>query len=931
MLVNIYTKEKVLRAKVEPTDNSTQQHAIMEDNVLNLSFLIPEYIPLDVNDYIDFDGERFWMIEAYVPQQKSTVEWSYSPKFYGIESLIKRGLVLKLVDDELQPVFSLTAPAREHLALMVANMNRIFNTTDFKVGECVVTENLVIDYNGTYVNEGLSMLAESAGTEWWFDKGYTVNLTRCEHSEPLTLGYRNGLTKLERTTAGNVKFFTRLIPLGTTRNIDHSVYGHTRLQLPGGVKFIDKENIHQYGAIEHYEESAFSHIYPRRVGTISSVRTEEKIGQDGEPFTIYYFKDSGLDFDPNDYEIAGLVKQVSFQSGELNGRDFEVNYNSADKEFEIITQFPYSDGTQVPNESLPPREGDEYILWNITMPTEYYALAEAEYLDAVNEFLAENNLDKSVYKAPTDYIDIQRRGAKLVIGQRVRLESDQYFPEGYRDSRITKITRKVNQPTDMDIEISDVLSKGKITSLENSVSNIITVIEQNKAGLPDIIKTGDNTNPADTNLFSALRSMREFLNKNKDGEVVKGFVRFLNKLFIGENVIDSMTAGAGVLIDNGRIQMDRAEIRNSLTVLELIFNRLSAQEGDYSYSESGMIEKVEEIGENTYNLTLRKRWENDFTAFAANDIVYGIVNDLASGGDYYTSWLRILNVNTVANVLTAVMYPDAEVPGGKNYPPTELMMITRRGNILNEDRQGYWYISSYEKCICMLDGVDKPILEESNYSILIGRLKHLSIFDNLPINYKHTYIYCRGIAIQDILRVDYKGRPIKEEVFRGNWSSTVAASEEPYRNTSTEVHVVYYLGCKWMCLSDNTLLEPKWNSTAWALIEGNSELSCELYPTNGEYFYAADIDFILHWDVRVGHMNINEDIIAGDTEWTRESGDVTADNLWAVQHIGTHNDLHITNEDVGVNFDNNGVTFKVRIFVRDIRQGVRQVEEYFTV
>ena len=64
----------------------------------------------------------------------------------------------------------------------------------------------------------------------------------------------------------------------------------------------------------------------------------------------------------------------------------------------------------------------------------------------------------------------------------------------------------------------------------------------------------------------------------------------------------------------------------------------------------------------------------------------------------------------------------------------------------------------------MLDGVTKPILEENNYAIIIGKLKQLSLFDNLPINYRHSYIYCRGIAIQDLLRIDYQGTPVRSEL-----------------------------------------------------------------------------------------------------------------------------------------------------------------------
>ena len=269
-----------------------------------------------------------------------------------------------------------------------------------------------------------------------------------------------------------------------------------------------------------------------------------------------------------------------------------------------------------------------------------------------------------------------------------------------------------------------------------------------------------------------------FLHKSKPDETP-----FLLKLLGGAEVgeaIDSLVAGKGILLKDGRVQADTLEARFALIVQEVIFNRLSAMESDYSFSESGTIESVELLEDGTYRLPLRKRWENDFTALAENDVVYGIVNDLVSGGgNYYTSWLRVLHVDTSANAINAVMYPDSEVPGGKNYPPEPLMILSHRGNPVNAERQGYWYLSSREKCICMLDGVIKPILEESNYSIIIGRLKHLSLFDNLPINYLHTYVYCRGIAVQDIHRIDYEGIPVRVENNRGKWSAEESVSN-PY-------------------------------------------------------------------------------------------------------------------------------------------------------
>ena len=45
-----------------------------------------------------------------------------------------------------------------------------------------------------------------------------------------------------------------------------------------------------------------------------------------------------------------------------------MNYDSAAREFELITIWPYDDDTQLPGGKLVPRAGDTYILWNIRMP-----------------------------------------------------------------------------------------------------------------------------------------------------------------------------------------------------------------------------------------------------------------------------------------------------------------------------------------------------------------------------------------------------------------------------------------------------------------------------------------------------------------------------------------------------------------------------------
>lgn len=518
-----------------------------------------------------------------------------------------------------------------------------------------------------------------------------------------------------------------------------------------------------------------------------------------------------------------------------------------------------------------------------------------------------------------------------------------------------RFVRKGNSVPEMTQEIVSLKSYIFKVSLQGMVDNIDVDFPEGGEeeggetggggeGYVYLIKLNDTVVPTDRNTFSALRILAEidkaikanneglgdkFISKKNDDYaegiitflkdiIVKGPIKALSKLTVGESIIDSLLTGKGIIAENGRIQADRMELRSSLTVLELIFNRLSAMESDYSFSESGTIESVELLDDGTYRLPLRKRWENDFTALDENDVVYGVVNNLASGiGDSYTSWLRVLNVNTVANTIIAVMYPDDEVPGGKNYPPEPLMILSHRGNPVNEDRQAYWYLSSREKCICMLDGVTKPILEENNYAIIIGKLKQLSLFDNLPINYRHSYIYCRGIAIQDLLRIDYQGTPVRSENNRGPWSAEDAVND-PYQSTPEVFDAVYHIGCKWMCLVTGTTQEPKWNATDWAQIEGNSELSLVFSSNNGYNFFAGKVDAEFTPMVYWGYNDISEDVLPGDWSWTRDSGQVTEDNAWSVAHANNGRILHLTNEDMPNNW---GTTRKVKFtctaYVRD--------------
>ena len=486
-MLTIFNKNGQMRTAIEPSDNSTQTKEVQGENLLNLSFTHYEHIPLDVLDYVDFEGERYWLLEKYAPKQINSQEWSYDLKMYGADSLIKRFLVLETTDGNAEPIFTLTATPREHAQMVLNCINAgMGNSTPWQLGQVDGENLIVIDYNGTYCNEALTKIVEAVGgkTEWWFD-AQTLNICRCESGDEITLAYGNGLTELERDTSNIAKFYTRLFPIGSDRNIDPEKYGYFRLMLPEKRKYVEIQT-EEYGVFDHFEREAFADIYPRRIGTVSEVRSEDVTDENGTPFTIYYFKDDTLDFDPNQYELPNETKRISFQDGDLAGMGetddhyFECNYNSDTREFELITIWPYDSDTQLPGGNIIPRVGDHYILWNITMPDEYYTLAEQELQQAVNQYNDEHWFDLSVYKGTTDHVWMELGGKNLFLGRRVRLESVKYFPEtGFRNSRITKITRKVNLPLQMDIEISDAVHTGTLEQLNGSLSKMEEEVASN--------------------------------------------------------------------------------------------------------------------------------------------------------------------------------------------------------------------------------------------------------------------------------------------------------------------------------------------------------------------------------------------------------------------------------------------------------------------
>ena len=520
MELKIYDKANNLRLTASPNSSSSVTEEIGGECSVSASFTHTEYVPLDVDDYIEVEGVRYKVKTRYRPKQKNTQTYEYSVKFYAPIHDAEDTLML-FQEGGTTSEFSYDGGPREHLQLWIDNMNRRAGGNLWSIGTVITAENKVIDYRNVKCWDaafGSNGIAATFDTEMWAD-GYVINLCKAERGEVVELGYLQGLTNLAQEDNGEVKFFTRLFPLGSTRNIDATKYGYSRLQLPSREIYVDK-NVDLYGVKEETEEAAFAEIYPQYVGTVSSVRTEEKTSEEGRKYTVYYFKDNGMTWNPKDYEIPDLDYMLQFQTGELAGRgtdgSFQAAWHEDTREWEIINVYP-DDATQIPGGVIIPNPGDKYIPWNFAMPQEYITAAEQAYKQAVDDFLNTYSFDPNKYTGTTDRNYIEKNNTPLRIGWNVRLLSEQYFGStgGYKDTRITKVQRKLNDLCQATITCSDEVGSGWKSSVDNSLNSLrYEVARQAEQYVYDVIRSFDEKTPSDKNIFSALKSLKTHLRKD---------------------------------------------------------------------------------------------------------------------------------------------------------------------------------------------------------------------------------------------------------------------------------------------------------------------------------------------------------------------------------------------------------------------------------
>ena len=493
----IYSDKDKQILEVEVDDNSYRHRVIMGDYNITLYYSLAEHVELPVGAYCIYQGERYTLKRPEAFKMKHSRNFEYTVTMDSGQADAKMWKFRNPVDGRLK--FSLTAKPHEHLQMFVDNMNR--RDTGWEVGQCVEGDEVCISYDHVYCYEALSQMASKLGTEFEF-VGKTVHLHKVEYNKnnplPLSYGRGNGFKpNVGRENYGDTPPVEILYVQGGTDNIDASKYGSSELLLPksqvigfDGENFSDEEGFNSSNArwyitdnlgysirrsdkeVTSLAEDSLdcSDIYPKRVGTISSVEVVDKENN------FYDIIDDSIPESLNYEEclIEGETMTVIFQSGMLAGKEFEVKYyheailnsdgtvKKAGRRFEIVPQ--EIDGQTMPNETFTPRGGNTYAVFHCMLPKAYVcddnskSGASWDMFRKGVKYLFDNEETKFTFSGELDGIwskkDWVNIGGKIRLGGYIRFSDERFQKEGVL-VRITGIKDYINKPYSPELELSN--------------------------------------------------------------------------------------------------------------------------------------------------------------------------------------------------------------------------------------------------------------------------------------------------------------------------------------------------------------------------------------------------------------------------------------------------------------------------------------------
>jgi hypothetical protein len=492
-------RSSVVTQLIRPLESSQLSRKLNGEDVVKLNFNRPAAIDLQIGDYIELFDKRYTLNLLPNVVKKSSFEYSYECIFESPLYDLRKVQFMNGYTGE----FFLNGDLTQFVQLLVTNLNRIY--TGWTVGT-VDTGTTV--KNLQFSNENSLVVLQRLCTEYNVDfkivnKAISVGTFEQSPVHEFAYGKGKGLYQLTRKVVDSKDVITRLYPYGSTRNIPANYRNYsTRLKI--AENYIES-NVNKYGIIE--QSYNFDDIYPRFTGSITSV-TDEKT-----------FRCTAINFDVNAQLMSGLSAKIHFNSGALQGYEFEmVSYNATTKEVVVkaldqeksINNAGILESYILPNSTIKPAIGDSFVFIDISMSDAYITAAESELLTKAQEYLNQNNEPRVVYEMDIDPIYMKQNAIALDVGVYVNVIDD---PLGIdKDTRITNLTRSLYNEYMWKVDLADQLSPQRIDRAVADLEEIKRLVVINRLDdIPRAYRNWRNT----TELLSSIFDPEGYFDTDK--------------------------------------------------------------------------------------------------------------------------------------------------------------------------------------------------------------------------------------------------------------------------------------------------------------------------------------------------------------------------------------------------------------------------------
>lgn len=714
-----------VRCTVPVTQEALVHYELMQSHYCKLSFKLSRPTYFLLGDFIETPYGRFELIDLTKAKDNDTIGYSYEIQFDAYYRKLKNKILKYRPNTGSQEAtFSLTSKISTHIEVIMKNLayyakldksylydpNFEGEGTDYTyVIDASVDANAakLITYSNSSILDAIANIAQTFGCEWWFE-GNILHFGTCENTNAITDFRLNDNIVSMSSSQSQSTYANRVYAFGAARNLPSGYKNDSdaditkdgvvekRLMLPTSAEcseqnkqmlaengFELKNGYIQVGGLreDQYVEGVTTNddIYPRNLIKTSKVTSYEKDVEDestpeeGDYIKRTFYRVNSLTIVNEDgektgdmafrkaYILSGKNLHIVFQSGSLNGMDFECEFNPdgvpeilldddgnpifkdgkeqinpKSQVFEIVANEDY--GRFLPDTTLHPKDGDTFVLynWNSTK------LGDALVPSASNELLADaiKNLKKSVIDPTTytctaedNYSYNHGRGNLHGVGDRVNLYNKGYG-DGYRSSRVIGYEFSLDIPFDgAKYYVGEKPSYSRLNAMESKIEELIyngqSYLNGNGGSGRSIyiIKSYDSITPTDYNVFSAKAVDEQRLNKTKD-DTAKGTItwekvqKLLSGLLVGNSNFEN--GGSWTPDTEGRSHLitDYLEVRMKAIFEELVVKKTSTIGGKEIISPAGGVvaHKVEDVTV-TYNNVSQKAYRCYFLAEQEGDAV----------------------------------------------------------------------------------------------------------------------------------------------------------------------------------------------------------------------------------------------------------------------------------------------------------------------